>query len=591
MAAETFKEKQHTIWRIISELLPYRQRIVLLIALAVVMAGADIAVPFITQRLIDRLVDAFGQRQTLPLQVLGMAALGILIATLLAQMTRSLYNYKLFVTVTSLEDKIRFKAYENYLRLHALFHHSVSAGQIIGRIDRGATGIYAVLNDVIGHYVLPPLIISFGVIAVLLYKNPLVALVVFLPLPIYVFLTKKISHRIYEIEARVNEQFETAIKEEYDVAGNIMTVKRFSREQAEISHQQALRSTARQTQYAGERTWALAENIQTTISTIGRVSVIILGGYLVITGRSTIGEFVFYVTLQGMAYQPLAQLSVAFPRARRNASRAERLFQIIDEAPLIVDKPEAGRLPLHGKEVVFSHVSFRYAEHLPWILKDINTHIPAKSTVAIVGRSGSGKTTFVNLLLRSYDPQEGQITIDGHDIRNVTQESLRSQIAIVPQEVDLFSRTIGQNIAYGRPDATDEEIQEAAKSALAHDFIKTTESGYNTMVGERGLKLSGGERQRVGIARAILKKPRILILDEATSHLDTESERLVQKATEQLMEQTTSIIIAHRLSTVLRADKILVFDKGKIVGEGPHKDLLATNPVYKHLYDMQFQDE
>lgn len=577
--------------RILRQVRVYRKALAILVLLAVIGAAADITVPFITQKLIDRLISSFAGRGILNFQFLGLAAAGILLATLIAQAARSIYNYRLFFAVTRLEDQLRFEAYENYLRLHALFHHGASSGQIIGRIDRGATGVYAILNDVFGQYVLPPLIIFLGVIGVLLYKNPLVAAAVFLPLPIYVVFIRRLSQKIYTIEARANEQFEVTTREEYDVASNVLTVKKFSRETDEIERERSLRGEARNTQYSGERAWAVIESLQTAIATLGRVLVIALSGYLVIAGRATVGEFVFFVTLQNMAYQPLAHLSVAFPRLRRNASRAERLFQIIDEPRQVTDKPQARPLAPLRDEIRFQKMWFRYSDKTAWVLKEIDLVIPARSVVAAVGRSGSGKTTFINLLLRSYDPQKGAILIDGTDIRDVTQDSLRAQIAIVPQEVDLFSRTIAQNIAYGKPQAAKKEIEAAARLALAHDFIVATPDGYQTTVGERGLKLSGGERQRVGIARAILKQPKILILDEATSHLDTESERLVQQATETLMKNTTTIIIAHRLSTVLRADIILVFDQGKIIGQGRHKELIEKNAIYRRLYEMQFRDE
>ena len=205
-----------------------------------------------------------------------------------------------------------------------------------------------------------------------------------------------------------------------------------------------------------------------------------------------------------------------------------------------------------------------------------------------MGRSGSGKTTFINLLLRSFDPDEGTVLIDGRDLRDVTRESLLSQVAVVPQEVDLFSRSIFENIAYGKPEVTREQVMQAAKTALAHDFIMNTEQGYDTVVGERGIKLSGGERQRVGIARALLRDPQILILDEATSHLDTESEQLIAQATDALIKDRTTIIIAHRLSTILKADKILVFKRGEIEAAGTHEELLKISPTYQRLYSLQF---
>jgi ABC-type multidrug transport system fused ATPase/permease subunit len=318
-----------------------------------------------------------------------------------------------------------------------------------------------------------------------------------------------------------------------------------------------------------------------------------VSGLFVLRGASTIGEFVLYIALHGLAYQPLRQISIVFPRLRRNTARVERLFQVQDQPILVVDKPEAEILPAHSRAIEFDNVSFRYAlrEHgSEWALHNMNVVIEAGKTVALIGRSGSGKTTFINLLLRSFDPDTGAIRIDGYNLRDVTRESLLCQIAVVPQEVDLFSRTIFQNIAYGKPNAAKEEVVLAAQTALAHDFIMATEQGYDTVVGERGIKLSGGERQRIGIARAVLRDPKILILDEATSHLDTESERLIAQATDALIKNRTTIIIAHRLSTILHADMILVFDGGRLEAAGRHEELLAASPTYKRLYEFQFSE-
>ena len=248
-------------------------------------------------------------------------------------------------------------------------------------------------------------------------------------------------------------------------------------------------------------------------------------------------------------------------------------------------------MPYHGQKIEFKQVTFCYGKENQPALKDVSVAIRAGERVALVGRSGSGKTTFVNLLLRSFDPEKGLILIDGHNLRDVTRESLLNQIAVVPQEVDLFSRTIFENIAYGKPEANKEEVMRAAKTALAHDFITRAERGYDTLVGERGIKLSGGERQRIGIARAVLRDPRILILDEATSHLDTESEKLIAKATDTLIQSRTTFIIAHRLSTVLGADRILVFNNGEIEAEGKHEELLEKSPTYRRLYSLQFSKE
>lgn len=582
------EESKNPIPRVFGLLKGQRKTVTILVVLVAFGTALDIAVPVISQRLIDALISFFTAGGPVPTSTILLAAAGIFFATLVGRIVSSVYNYRLFTAVTKTEDALRHRAFEKYLTLHTLFHHESPSGQIIGRLERGAVAVYIILYDIFGHNLLSPLLMFVGVLIALAVKSPLMALVVFLPLPIYLLATRRLSNRIYKIERKSNRQFEAVMKESYDVASNVHTVKKFSQERAEIQQQRQLQSRARSTQYRAERLWGLLQGSQTAIAVFGRISVILLGGYFVITGRSTVGEFVLFLMLQGMAYQPLGQLAYTFPRLRRNITRVERLFAILDEPIRVADKPGAQLLPPLARTITFRHVWFRYASKKTWTLKDINLSIPANTTVALVGRSGSGKSTFINLLLRSFDPDRGAILIDGIDIRDVTQKSLRRQIAVVPQEVDLFSRTIAQNISYGRRRASRTRVEEAARMALAHDFIMRTEKGYRTLVGERGIKLSGGERQRIGIARAILRNPRILILDEATSHLDTESERLIQKATSALIKNRTSFIIAHRLSTVLHAALILVFNNGAIEAMGTHAQLLRRSPTYRRLYNLQF---
>lgn len=581
--------KNSTI-RVLTLLKSHKKEALVLLFLIILTSLFDLVAPFISQKLIDRLISFFTAGGEAPFTLLIFSAIGILVATIFGRVSRAIYDYRIFKLTTRVEDKTRYESFEKYLRLHVLFHHGVSSGQIIGRIERGATALYAIIHDVFGHHLFPPLVMFAGVIATLLIKNPFVALVVFLPLPIYIFVIQHYSNRIYEIEREANEKFEAVSKEGYDVASNVLTVKKFSQEHAETKKQIRLQASARETQYRAEKLWSIIESIQTAIATTGRLGVILVSGFLVLRGESTIGEFVLYITLQNMAYTPLSQLSTILPRLRRNLARAERLFEILDEPIHVVDKLGAAKLPPLAKSIEFKNVWFRYRDQGNWALKGLNLEIPVNTTVALVGRSGSGKTTFINLLLRSFDPQKGAILIDGIDIRDITQESLRNQIAVVPQEVDLFSRSIRQNIIYGKENVNDEELVEAAKTALAHDFIIHLEYGYETVVGERGIRLSGGERQRVGIARAVLRDPRILILDEATSHLDTESERLIQQATKMLMQNRTSFIIAHRLSTILHADLILVFSNGEIEAVGPHEKLLTQSPTYQRLYSLQFRE-
>ncbi len=325
------------------------------------------------------------------------------------------------------------------------------------------------------------------------------------------------------------------------------------------------------------------ENTQSFIATAGRVGVIAFGGYLVLTRQCTVGDYVLFISMQDMVYGPISQLSIILPKLRRNVSCAERMFEILEERPAICDAPDAELLAAAEHSVEFRNLSFRYPGTDRWTLKDVNFSVRSGSTVALIGLSGSGKSTLMNLLQRLYDPQEGAILIDGHDIRNVTLRSLRDQISVVPQEVELFSRTITENIAYGQDALREGAVEQAARMAQAHDFIMRCENGYETQVGERGLKLSGGERQRIGIARAIVRDPKILILDEATSHLDNESERLIQAAMEQIAENRTCFIIAHRLSTVRKADTVVVFAEGGVEAAGTYDELWTISPTFRKL--------
>jgi len=314
--------------------------------------------------------------------------------------------------------------------------------------------------------------------------------------------------------------------------------------------------------------------------------VIALGGYFVLSRRCTIGDYVLFMALQDMVYGPISQLSIILPKLRRNLSRAERLFEILEHGSTISNAVHARNLSAATPWVEFRNVSFRYEGTKRWTLKDVNLRVPAGAKVALLGASGAGKSTLMSLLQRLYDPQQGSILIDGIDIRDITQESLREQIAVVPQEIELFSRPILDNIAYGREEVAHAEVEGAARMAQADDFIQRCEKRYSTQVGERGLKLSGGERQRIGIARAIIRDPKILIFDEATSHLDAESERLIQAGMEGVTRERTCFIVAHRLSTVRDADLVVVFAEGRIEAVGKHDELSKTSETYRKLYGL-----
>lgn len=323
------------------------------------------------------------------------------------------------------------------------------------------------------------------------------------------------------------------------------------------------------------------------IANLGQAAILNVGGKEIIAGALSLGEWQEFSLYLIYLFLPIAQFGFIITQLGQASASASRIFEIIDAKSDITDKPDAIKLPAVQGNVKFENVTFRYFGGGEPVLSNVTFEAKSGETIALLGATGSGKTTIINLLPRFYDPSEGQITIDGYDLRDVTLDSLRSQIGIVLQETTLFSGTIRENIAFGKPDATDEEIIAAAQAAQAHDFISSFPEKYNTHVGERGTTLSGGQKQRVAIARALLLNPRILILDDSTSSVDMATEAALQKALDVLMKGRTSFVIAQRISTVMNADKILVLDKGKVVAEGKHKELMEDSPIYAEIYNSQ----
>ena len=388
-----------------------------------------------------------------------------------------------------------------------------------------------------------------------------------------------IQERLAEITALLQESFSAT-----------RVVKSFVREDYEIDRFVA----------SNQRNFeAVMKNVQQTsmltptvefLAALAVTFIVWFGGYEVVNGDITAGAFVAFLTYAVNLANPVKRLSRIYGNLQKAMAAVDRVFSVVDLTESITDRPDAKPLPPVTGRVRFEDVTFSYKEGRK-ALDGVTLEAAPGEMIAFVGPSGAGKSTIANLIPRFYEPDSGAITVDGHDIRSVTLASLRGQIGLVPQETMLFSTTIRENIRYGRLDATDAEIEEAARAANAHDFITQLEHGYDTQIGERGVSISGGQRQRIAIARAILKDPRILILDEATSALDTESEKIVQAALDNLMVGRTSFVIAHRLSTVFHADRIYVIDAGRIVEQGTHEELLAKGGLYQHLYDIQFRGE
>jgi ATP-binding cassette subfamily B protein len=324
------------------------------------------------------------------------------------------------------------------------------------------------------------------------------------------------------------------------------------------------------------------------IANLSSVGILWYGGSLVINSQLTLGELVAFTAYMAQLVSPVRYLGMILPAISMASASAERVFEILDQVPGVSEDPSASELAVTQGQVCFEHVSFSYGRHAS-VLKGISFTAQPNQVVALLGLTGSGKSTVVNLIPRFYDPTSGQITIDGTDIRTVTLNSLRSQIGMVLQETTLFAASIRENLTFGRPDATQEQIEAAARAAQAYDFIMQTPQGFDTHVGERGVTLSGGQKQRLAIARALLTDPRILILDDATSSVDTETEHLIQLALERVMQGRTTFVIAHRLSTVQQADLILVLDKGRIAAQGQHDELLKSSSLYHNIYNQQLK--
>ena len=427
-------------------------------------------------------------------------------------------------------------------------------------------------------------------VSLMFYQNWELALIAFFVFPAAIIPIARLGKRIRRVTADTQEefgQFTTILSQTFQ---GIRVVKSYNMTDYEAGRIAAIVERVRALSFRSARIRALSRPIMESLGGLAISVVIAYGGVQVIAGKTDPGAFFSFITALLLAYEPMKRLANLNLSLQEGLAGAQRLFALLDTAPRLLDKPDAKPLRLERGEIHLDGVTFGYIKGTP-ALSDVTIHVPAGKTVALVGPSGAGKSTVLNLIPRFYDIEAGTLTIDGTDVRDATMESLNANIALVSQEVTLFDDTVRANIAYGRAGATEDEIFDAARHAAAHEFIGDLPGGYDTVVGERGVRLSGGQRQRLAIARAMLKNAPILLLDEATSALDTESERKVQAALEQLMQGRTTLVIAHRLSTVIHADIIYVIDGGRVVEAGTHAELLAREGAYAHLYALQFAEQ
>ena len=482
---------------------------------------------------------------------------------------------------------LRKQVYSHLQRLSLSYFETVKSGDLAYRLTEDIDRIGEVVNKLF-HQFLPCILQLLIVLGYMVYLNWQLTLTTLVIAPLIAILIAQFGEQLRKLSYRSQSRISNLSALLVEVFSGMRLVQAFAAEDYTLSRFSHEAERNRQARFRAEQLKAIQLPVVGFLESTALLLMLLLGGWQISLGNLTGGQFVSYLTAVIMLIDPIAIVTSNYNEFKQGEASLDRIFELLDIQPTVLEKPDAAALPSVTGKVEYRNVSFAYQESQP-VLKDMNLLALPGEAIALVGSSGAGKTTMANLLPRFYDPQKGQILIDGVDIRDITLRSLRRQIGIVPQETILFSGTIAQNIAFGQADFDLEAVQAAAQIANAHQFIIQFPQGYESWVGERGVNLSGGQRQRLAIARAVLLNPRILILDEATSALDSESEALVQEALERLMQGRTVFVIAHRLATVRRADRILVLEDGQVVESGTHAELLDQGERYARFYARQFQ--
>ena len=596
---DTASQHRRSGWRTIQKVAPYlwpkdqawvRRRVVLSMLVLFLSQVVTVATPYAYKAAVDILAGDSND----PAWILGLGAIGVTVAYGIGRLMGVGFQQLRDVIFALVGQRaLRMIALETFQHIHALslrYHITRKTGGLSRIIERGVKGVEFLLRFLL--FSIGPLIVQLLLILIVLglaFDMRYVA-VVLGTIALYVWFTFKVTEWRVQIRKEMNDQDTDANQKAIDSLLNFETVKYFGAEEREAQRYDGAMekyvAAALKTSY----TLAFLNFGQAFLITAGLVIVMVMAAMGVANGTLTVGDFVMVNAYMIQITMPLNFLGTVYREIRQALVDMGEMFDLLEQPSEVTDKPGAPDIKVTGGEVHFENVAFGYdPDRL--ILKGVTLDVPAGQTVAIVGSSGSGKSTIGRLLFRFYDVADGSLNIDGQDVRDITQTSLHEVIGVVPQDTVLFNDTIHYNIAYGRPEATDDEIIEATKAAKIHDFIESLPDGYQTTVGERGLKLSGGEKQRVGIARTLLKNPPILLLDEATSALDTETEAEIQHELQAMGEGRTVITIAHRLSTIAHADRIVVLEKGVIVEEGKHDALLDADGRYAALWHMQAAEE
>lgn len=576
-------------WNAIRTLFPYllefKGRIAIALTLLVLSKLANVAVPLMLKEIIDAMNKPKAMLVVPVFLVVGYGLLR-LFSTLFGELRDAV-----FAKVT--QRTIRRVALKAFVHLHDLslrFHLERQTGGVSRDIERGTRGISFLFNFMLFNIL--PTLLEIGLVAAILFSkySPWFAAITFATLVVYIIFTLFITEWRMVFRRTMNDMDSKANTRAIDSLLNYETVKYFGNERYEAQHYDEYMRTWEIAAVRNQTSLAALTAGQSIIIAVGVTALMLLAADGVAKGTMTVGDLVLVNVFMLQLYMPLHFLGFVYREIKHSLADMEKMFRLLGVSREIEDAPDAVPLKVQQAAVRFEQVCFAYDPERQ-ILFDVSFDIPAGHTVAVVGASGAGKSTLSRLLFRFYDVTAGRILIDGQDIRKVTQASLRATIGIVPQDTVLFNDSIYYNIAYGRPDATRDEVLQAAQSAHIHDFVESLPQGYDTVVGERGLKLSGGEKQRVAIARAILKNPSIMIFDEATSALDSRHEKAIQEELHNVARNRTTLVIAHRLSTIVDAQQILVMDKGRIIERGTHRELLAQQGAYAQMWALQQQEE
>ena len=576
---------RHSI-RNLRQLLPYlsayKGRALLALLCLVLAKWANVSVPLVLKQIIDSFDGKPEQVLVLPVSLLLAYGAFRLLSSLFNELRDTIFARVRYHAMRQLARRVMQHLHKLSLR----FHLERKTGAISRDIERGTRSVSSLMNFMVFSTV--PIIVEFSLVAFILLKNYdwIFTLVTFGTVFLYIAFTLLMTEWRMEHRHAMNRLDSEANTHAFDSLINYETVKYFNNEKLEQKRYDNILEQWEDVAVKSQSTMSMLNFGQGSIIALGVTLIMFLATSGVVKGNMSIGDLVMVNAFMLQLFIPLNALGIIYRQIKYTLADMDLVFKLLEQKPEIEDAANAKELAIKGGEVHFDHVDFSYQDERK-ILHDVNFTIPAGKTVAVVGFSGSGKSTLVRLLFRFYDTIKGRILIDGQDVKTITQDSLRSAIGIVPQDTVLFNETILYNIQYGNLSANEEEVKQAAKMAHIYDFIESLPDGWNTMVGERGLKLSGGEKQRVAIARTILKNPPILLFDEATSSLDTATEQAIQKTLREISSNTTTLIIAHRLSTIVDADIILVMESGRIVERGTHQELIAKQGNYWKMWQLQ----